>query len=493
MSTISATRFVARTKSLLGRALTPSPASWYPHYRLRVVVTDAVMLLITVLVTFLSVFGDDVAVRLNDTDVPYSALGILFGVLWLVILETVDSRSRTVFGAGLEEYRRVINAGLYAVGVIAICASLAQADLSRGFFITMLPIGIVLLLTGRWLVRRSLNAMRRDGRGLTPAVIVGEESDIRDAVRDMTRFPEAGFKPAAICVPGGSGAGTSLASLGLRVVEPGALRDLVDDGHVGAVAVAGGLSRDAVRRLSWSLENSPVELLFVPQLTDVAGPRISVRKVEGLGLLQVDLPRYSGWNHLLKRGFDIVFSALALLLLSPVLLAVAVAIKVDDGGPVLFRQQRVGLRGEPFTIHKFRTMSLDAEAKIDSMIAAAGGTALLFKVEDDPRVTRLGRLLRKYSLDELPQFWTVLRGQMSVVGPRPQVAREVAEYNNDTYRRLLTKPGITGLWQVSGRSDLSIEDSIRLDLSYVENWSLTGDVAIILRTVKVVLFPNGAY
>lgn len=210
-------------------------------------------------------------------------------------------------------------------------------------------------------------------------------------------------------------------------------------------------------------------------------------------MLHVDLPRYSGTKYWLKRSFDVFFAAAALVALSPVLGLVALAIKLDDGGPVLFRQERIGLGGEPFVIHKFRTMCADAEAKIDALIAEAGGQALLFKLEHDPRITRIGSTLRKFSLDELPQFWTVLRGGMSIVGPRPQVSREVAEYTDAAHRRLLIKPGITGLWQVNGRSQLSLEESIRLDLRYVENWSLTGDLAIIMKTVRTVLRPRGAY
>jgi exopolysaccharide biosynthesis polyprenyl glycosylphosphotransferase len=208
--------------------------------------------------------------------------------------------------------------------------------------------------------------------------------------------------------------------------------------------------------------------------------------------MYVDLPRFTGAKLVLKRTFDIVVSAIALLLLAPVFLVIAALIKLDDGGPMLFRQQRIGRYGQPFTIHKFRTMCVDAEAKIDALIAAGGGMALLFKLEDDPRITRIGKVLRKYSLDELPQFWTALRGGMSVVGPRPQVSREVAEYSDIHHRRLLIKPGITGLWQVNGRSELSMDESIRLDLRYVENWSLIGDITIILKTIGVVLRPRGA-
>lgn len=191
--------------------------------------------------------------------------------------------------------------------------------------------------------------------------------------------------------------------------------------------------------------------------------------------------------------FDVVFSALALLFLTPVLLVIAVAIFLDDPGPIIFRQQRVGLRGKPFTIHKFRSMAVDAEARLEALRSQSTGNGPLFKMDADPRITPVGRVLRKYSLDELPQFWTVLRGRMSVVGPRPHLERELDEFPDVGLRRLLIKPGITGLWQVSGRSDLNLEDSMKLDLRYVQNWSLLGDVAIVLKTIKAMISPQGAY
>lgn len=233
--------------------------------------------------------------------------------------------------------------------------------------------------------------------------------------------------------------------------------------------------------------------MFVPWLTDVAGPRLSIRQVQDLSLTQVELPKYAGWNHMLKRAFDIAFAATAIIALSPILAVIAFLVKREDGGPVLFRQERIGHGGQPFQILKFRTMHVDAEARLASLISRSGADGPLFKMENDPRITKIGRILRKYSLDELPQFFNALGGSMSVVGPRPHLAHELEQYPHEGLRRLLIKPGVTGLWQVSGRSDLSFEQSVRLDLRYVENWSLIGDVTIILKTVRTVVSPQGAY
>lgn len=476
-----------------GRLLQIGP--WHARFRLLLVLTDAVAISAAVTLSIYFRFGDNLEGNVGGSPISYSMVGLGIGLLWVFILDAIESRTRKVIGAGPEEYRRVLNASLYTFGLVAIGSYLTQTQLSRLFFATTLPLGALLLLAGRWSARAFLNGLRSEGRAMSTAILVGETEGVRHALRQMRHHPEAGYRPTAVCLVDRPDPDSPMSDEfhGLDWVERHRVADYVKEARVGAVAVAGGLSPRNAKRLSWSLENTSAELMFVPQLVDVAGPRISVRPVEGLGLLQVELPRYSGWNHMLKRAFDGAFATAALVLLSPVLVAIAVAIKLDDGGPVLFRQQRVGVKGEPFTIHKFRTMSVDAEAKIAQMIADAGGQALLFKVEDDPRITRIGRFLRKYSLDELPQFWTVLRGTMSIVGPRPQVEREVAEYTDDAHRRLLIKPGITGLWQVSGRSELSIEESIRLDLRYVENWSLTGDLAIILRTIRVVLVPSGAY
>jgi exopolysaccharide biosynthesis polyprenyl glycosylphosphotransferase len=235
------------------------------------------------------------------------------------------------------------------------------------------------------------------------------------------------------------------------------------------------------------LENTPVELLVQTQFTDVGSSRIKLQTVEGLALAHVDLPVFSGWQYVLKRALDIICSAVLLVVLAPVFLVVAALIKREDGGPVFFHQQRGGLNGELFTLHKFRTMVPDAEATMNRLVAEGKARGLLFKLDNDPRITRVGRTLRRYSIDELPQLWSVLRGDMSLVGPRPQMTVEIAEYEPPHFRRFLVKPGVTGPWQISDRSQLSVADAVRLDLRYVENWSLGGDIVILLKTLWVAL------
>jgi len=476
--------------------LLPRLRSWYARYGLALGLTDAAAIAAAVVAAYLWRFGENLQVTVAGTVHAYPLVAVLIGLVWWVVLDARGSRERCVIGHGLDEYRLVISASLYAFGGVAIVSYFLDAELSRGFFLTLLPLGTFLVLLGRWVGRQILHRRRAIGGAFTPTLVVGSAREVREAVRDLQRNQHAGYRPVAVALTPSDDNAAIMATpemSDLPVIDLSSVNRHVAESRVRAVVVAPGLTRARVRQLAWELENSLVRLMFVPSLVDVAGPRLSVHQVQDLSLLSVDLPRYSGWNHAIKRAFDLAFSTVALILLAPVLAVIAVLIKREDGGPILFRQERIGLRGEPFVVHKFRTMCVDAESRIDAMIAAAGGQALLFKVEDDPRITKIGKVLRKYSLDELPQFWTVLRGGMSVVGPRPQVAREVAEYTDAAHRRLLIKPGITGLWQVNGRSDLSIEESIRLDLRYVENWSLTGDLTIIARTIRVVLQSSGAY
>jgi exopolysaccharide biosynthesis polyprenyl glycosylphosphotransferase len=248
-----------------------------------------------------------------------------------------------------------------------------------------------------------------------------------------------------------------------------------------------------IRNLAWQLEGTATDLVLASQLTDVAGPRIHFRPVEGLPLIHVEIPQFEGGKHVLKRAFDIVASGAGIVLLAPMFLVIALLIKLEDGGPVFFRQERVGRNQHTFKMVKFRSMVTTAETDLATLVEKNQGNGLLFKLKDDPRVTGVGRVIRKYSLDEFPQLWNVLIGEMSLVGPRPPLPREVESYESHVRRRLYIKPGLTGMWQVNGRSDLSWDESVRLDLYYVENWSLTGDLMIVWRTVKVLLKPVGAY
>lgn len=470
--------------------------SWVKRHRLLLQITDVIAIVGVLVLTYFWRFVDDGTIGLGPHLFPSTWVLTALGGLWMVALSVTESRSQDLFGVGLDEYRQVIAASLGAFGALAIGSYLAQAELSRYFFAVTLPIGMGLLIFGRWLTRVYLGLQRANGRALTPTVVIGDHAEVAEAVRNMRRHTEAGYLPSWTCLLDGPSQADPRDVDDVRRLPAIPFEDvsrLSDEGTVGAVLIAGWLSRQDSRRLAWSLEGSPVELLFVPRVADVAGPRMHVRTVEGLDLIQVDLPHFSGWDYRVKRAFDVVFSAAVLTLLSPLYAALAVAIKVSDGGPVFFRQERVGFQGEPFVIHKFRTMVVNAEEYLAELQVESTGNGALFKMAADPRVTRLGQLLRRTSLDELPQFWTVLRGSMAVVGPRPHLEHELAQFPDDGMRRLLIKPGITGLWQVNGRSELSLEDSLRLDLSYVENWSMTGDLAIILKTVRAMFQPRGAW
>ena len=250
---------------------------------------------------------------------------------------------------------------------------------------------------------------------------------------------------------------------------------------------------DFIRRLSWQLEGSAAELVLSSRLAEVAGPRISLHQIDGLPLIKVQIPSFEGGKHAVKRAFDIVVSSMALLVIGLAAPFIALAIYIDSPGPIFFRQLRVGRDGQTFRMVKFRSMKTSAEQDLAALVAESDGNGVLFKMKNDPRITRVGRILRKFSIDELPQFFNVLIGDMSIVGPRPPLPSEVMTYDGEVFRRLYINPGITGLWQVSGRSDLSWDESVRLDLRYVENWSLMNDLMIMWRTVKVMLQPSGAY
>jgi len=246
--------------------------------------------------------------------------------------------------------------------------------------------------------------------------------------------------------------------------------------------------------LSWSLEPGGQHLVVAPSLSGIGGPRIHTRPVVGFPLIHVETPTYSGQKLFAKRFFDVLAGSLMVVVASPILLVIALLVKVTSPGPVFFLQDRVGLNGKPFRMIKFRSMVVDAEARLEQLSSPRDrGNSMLFKMKDDPRVTRVGGLLRRFSLDELPQLINVVKGDMALVGPRPPLAREVEKYARHVHRRFLVKPGITGLWQTSGRSNLSWEDSVRLDLFYVENWSMTGDLIILWRTARAVLSRDGAY
>src|SRR5579875_440326 len=465
---------------------------WRAGYRAALFGTDAAVVIVSLLFAYSARFD----VSPLHPDPWYVVYGLGIGLLWIGMLAAFRSREIRHLGAGNTEYQRVAKATFAAFGLFAVVALLFKADVARGYLLIALPVGLAALVLDRFFWRSWLVARRREGLCLTSAFVVGNRADATRVTHDLLKHHHAGYRPAGVAfTDGGTHGTTAVDGTTVPLVDFARLADTVRATHTRAVILAGELpgGRAQIQDLGWQLENSKTELILVSRLTDVAGPRIHMRPVEGLPMLHVDLPQYAGVNHTVKRGIDLALAGLAFLLLSPVLGLVALAVRLDSPGPVLFRQERIGLAGERFTMFKFRSMVIDAEARLAELQRRNEGAGVLFKMRADPRVTRVGAFIRRYSLDELPQLFNVLNGTMSLIGPRPPLPREVAAYEGRVNRRLLIKPGITGLWQVSGRSNLSWEESVKLDLYYVENWSVTTDFVILLKTVRAVLKRDGAY
>jgi exopolysaccharide biosynthesis polyprenyl glycosylphosphotransferase len=363
-------------------------------------------------------------------------------------------------------------------------------DLSRAWAGAVVPVGTGLLLAGRWAWRRRLMARRAAGLDSHRVVLVGSTDTVVRTALDLARQPGHGYHVVGVALTDGAAHGTvaDLPIVGDVDDVPDALRALGADTVMATSSEH--LSADRIRDLAWHLDPSH-HLVVAPSLTDVGGSRIHLRPAAGLPLIHVETPHVKGAGRVMKRVFDVVVSSLALLVLAPVLTVIAILVHRDSAGGVFYRQERIGRDGEPFSILKFRSMSADADARRAELTAGMGKG--LFKMADDPRITKVGRVLRRYSLDELPQLVNVLRGEMSLVGPRPALPSEVSEYDRRELRRLAVTPGLSGLWQVSGRSDLDWADGIRLDLYYVENWSMTQDLQILWRTARAVVAPSGAY
>lgn len=466
----------------------------------RLALTDFLIVIAVVLLAEFIRFGDD-NLSLADgsaTNPGHVARLVLLTLAWVAALHIFDSYDPRMFGHGPEEYRAVIKATFVVFATIAIGSYALKMQVARGYVVVALPVGLAALLLGRWMWRQWLVRKRMQDQHCNRTIAVGSPHRIELMIRSLHATPEAGYRIIGVCPTIDVGE-SSIA--GVRVVgtADNAVRAALREG-ADLVAVVSALdSEDALRNLSWQLEGTHVDLVVVPGLVDVAGPRIRTRPIDGHALLLVEQPVFSGPRLVAKTIFDKVGSFLIVLMLSPLLAVLAFLVWRQDRGPVFFRQQRVGLNGEHFYMTKFRSMVVNAEELRDEVAAMESAEAVnedsgpLFKVKNDPRITPLGKLLRKYSLDELPQLFDVLRGDMSLVGPRPPLPSEVAQYDADVRRRLLVKPGMTGLWQINGRSELSWEESIRFDLYYVENWSIISDIVILVRTGKAVLAGSGAY
>ncbi len=426
--------------------------------------------------------------RLDVTAGPWLVL------TWMLILVAQGAYTTRNFGAGTEEFRSVLMGSLVSAGTVGMFCYVVHLELSRAFVLLTFMIGTPLLVVERWALRQVVHRLRAHGHLLHRVVAVGGPSGVSEVTSVLRRERYVGYEVVGACVPHGLVAGPET----VDVPVVGSVADArVACERLGAdtvlVARGGYASSADLRRIAWDLEGSDIELVVVPSLTDVAGPRIHMRPVAGLPLLHLEESAHGEAGGPAKRIFDVAVASFVLLLLAPLMLVLAAAVRLHDGGPVFFRQARVGRLSTRFDMVKFRSMRVDAEKNLSDVAHLNDSDGLLFKVKDDPRITPIGRFLRKFSLDELPQLFNVLRGDMSLVGPRPPLPREVDAYAADVGRRLLVRPGMTGLWQVSGRSELSWDESVRLDLYYVDNWSMAGDLVIMAKTVKAVLASDGAY
>jgi exopolysaccharide biosynthesis polyprenyl glycosylphosphotransferase len=469
------------------------------HIR-RVAIVDTLVIVIAVGLAQILRFGATASsAQLHNSRLTYSLISVVLIVSWELALRIFQARAPRVTGSGAEEYRRIARASLSLFGLVAIVAYLGHLELARGYLIVALPLGLSMLLLSRWRWRKWLIKQREAGLYSSRVLVVGSHQAAVTMAKIFQREPGAGYRVVGVCVP------RSSQSPGQRVVIDGQAVPVLGDEHsvfraleltqadTLAISNTEFLGVEGMRALAWQLEATSVELVVSAGVVDVAGPRLRIRPVAGLPLLHVDKPQFRGANRLAKLAVDLLGASLVLIATVPVTLLAAVAIKCTSRGPLLYKSERIGLNGQSFGMLKFRTMSVVAESRREELMSQNEAAGPLFKMRHDPRVTTVGRWIRRFSIDELPQLFNVLRGQMSIVGPRPPLRSEVVTYSDEVHRRLLVKPGLTGLWQVSGRSDLSWEESVRLDLYYVENWSLVQDLVIVWRTIRAVLSSRGAY
>ncbi len=423
----------------------------------------------------------------------YLALSLALPVLWIAALRLAGAYDVRFIGTGSDEFRKVLNAGVSLTAAVAIFSYAVNLELSRVYVVIALPSITLFDLVARYAIRKRLHRLRAAGKCMNSVVAVGHEFAVDHLVTELKRDRYHGLRVVGACV-----VRTSECDEVAGVPVYGGIDDITAavkafDANTVAVLACPEMGGVRLRNLAWELEKTGTDLCVSPALLDVAGPRTTIRPTAGLTLLHVDHPQLSGLRLIVKDLFDRCFAAVALILLSPLLVLVGAMIWLHDRGPVLFTQLRVGKDGHVFKIYKFRTMVVDAEQRKADLMASNDNDGVLFKLRNDPRVTPVGVHLRRWSSDELPQLVNVLLGQMSLVGPRPAVPDEVAKYAEHVGRRLVVRPGLTGLWQVNGRSDLSWEESVRLDLRYVENWSFALDLQILWKTIWALARGSGAY
>jgi exopolysaccharide biosynthesis polyprenyl glycosylphosphotransferase len=448
-----------------------------------VIVGDVVAVVVAVLITVVARFLG--AGELEYT-VPVLTAGGAVMTLWLAALAVMGAYDMRILATGMEEYRRVLAASLAVLGVVTWVSYVLGLEVTRGLVLLGIPVGVVLLLEARWILRRRLATDRRRGLALSRTIVVGDREHAQAMAAALAADPAAGLRAVATLPPPRprENIDSWLSDLQRQVV--------VSRAHAVALTSHPALTPDVVRAIGWRLEGPRVDLLVSPAFADIGGPRITVRQAAGLPLIHLDEPQLTGPKRFAKRAMDLIGAGVLLLVTAPLVALLALGIRLTSPGPAFYRQERIGQSGRPFVMWKLRSMTMGADAHPFEAQARAASTGA-GKPHRDVRVTPLGRFMRRWSLDELPQLWNVVRNDMSLVGPRPLIVGEDAHLLPAMDRRHLTKPGVTGLWQVSGRADTTWAERMRLDLTYVEQWSLMLDIVIIVRTLRTVVSRSGAY
>ena len=466
-----------------------------PHLRrdpLRVYATRAVVwdiLAVTAASAIGFILRWTIPYNLNISDSTYVFFALVVVVSWVLVLVLRGAYDTRILGVGSEEFKRIVGASAMVFGAIAIVSFALKLDLSRGFVLITFTVGMLLLLIVRWILRAWLRHERMYGHFLHRTIVVGSGSAQSEIVDMLDRDPVAGFTVVDVVDEPPADVTDQALDQWLDEVMT---RISLEDADTVAVAGSRALEQTVIQRLAWRLEGPRVDLLVAPNIGDVAGPRVTMRMAADLPLLHLDEPHLTGPKRAIKRTLDVVFGSLLFLLFLPFMVVAAVGTFASSRGPVFYKQQRVGRGGDTITVTKFRTMYVGADQQRDEVIGTPDAE-IFDRYKSDPRITPFGRILRRWSIDEMPQVVNVIGGNMSLVGPRPVLPEELGLFDDADHRRHLTKPGLTGLWQVSGRKEVDWDERMRMDLDYVENWSPALDLVIVAKTARVVLSGKGAY
>jgi exopolysaccharide biosynthesis polyprenyl glycosylphosphotransferase len=473
-------------------------------YSRGVLLVDSLVLLATSLLVYLQNYGtfqnvdnlnDEGLLRVNVSP-QFVGAGLLLS--WLISLSIFRSRDSKIVGSDFSEYRRVMNATLSVLGFLAFVSLYFKVDVSRVYVTEVLGIGLAALLLSRRLGRNWLNKQRKQGNFARRVAIYGPTSELAFELQKYDSHKESEFEPIMTIEDNDLLVLKYLNSDKTKTVDLEHLPEVLAEENIEILQVVGSGPSSAKmhKKLYWALDGWDISFVVSPAITGVSSSKLTTRVIAGSPLIKISSTKFSGPQHAMKTVMDFTLGTLAFLFSAPIVLIAAVFVKLEDKGPAFFTQTRVGLNGKHFTIYKLRSMKVGAELEHLARQQAAADkltNSNMYKDPEDPRVTKVGKFIRKFSIDELPQFLNVIKGDMSLVGPRPPLLSEVEEWKQHEVRRLLVKPGVTGPWQIGGRSLLTWEETVAIDLSYVENWTVLNDISIIFKTVVYVFKGSGAF